>query len=380
MQNIFRKETGLKRYALNTSWLLGARAIQMAVALVIGAMVARYLGPQQYGIYNYVISFVGIFSVLSALGTNNILVKDLLLAPDREMALLGTGLTIRLAGSIFASLLILIISFFTEEDQTIRWFLFLASLQTVVKSFEVLNLYFQAKVVSKFTVAAQLISLTIISLLKVFFIFNRYPLQYFIYLFIIDSAIVSAALILFYKRLGKNILHWKYSISISKSLLQRSWPLLFSGMLTTIYLKIDQVMLQHMLDETAVGLYAAAVKISEAWITIPWILSGSLFPALVNAQKEDTVLFRNRISQMYILLVSVALSVIIPVCVFSESIIHFIFGDAYNGSFTTLQIHIFSSIFIFYGSISNRWLILENLQKYWMINSAIGAVTNILFN
>lgn len=379
-EDIFKKENGLKRYFLNTSWLLGARAVQMIVALIVGAMVARYLGPQQYGIYNYVISFVGIFSVLSALGTNSILVKDILNNLDREMVLLGTGLTIRLAGSIIASLLIILISFFTEDDNTIRWFLFLASLQTVVKSFEVVSLYFQSKVVSKFTVIAQLISLTIISLTKVYFVINNFPLSYFIYLFAIDSAIVSIVLIIFYQRLGKKIGHWKYSMEISKSLLQRSWPLIFSGMLTTIYLKIDQVMLQHMMNETAVGLYAAAVKISEAWITIPWILSGSLFPALVNAQKEDPVLFRNRISQMYILLISVALSVIIPVCIFSELIIHFIFGNDYNGSFTTLQIHIFSSLFIFFGSISNRWLILENLQKYWMINSAIGAVSNILFN
>lgn len=377
---LFSGNSGLSRYFVNTSWLLGARAVQMIVALIIGAMVARYLGPEQYGIYNYVISFVAIFSVLSPLGTNNILVKDLLGEKEKEQVLLGSGLAIRLTGSLLASVIIICISFFSEDNDTIRFFLFLTSLQPVVKSFEIISLQFQAKVLSKFTVIAQLISLSIISLIKIYLVINGYPLSYFIYLFILDSSIVALMLMCFYRRMGSSIFSWKFSLSTTRSLLSRSWPLIFSGMLTTIYLKIDQVMLQHMMDETAVGLYAAAVKISEAWITIPWILSGSLYPALVNAYKENSQLFHNRIRQMYILLISVALAVIIPVCVFSEFIIHFIFGVDYSGSFSTLQIHIFSSLFIFLGSISNRWLILENKQKYWMINSALGAVSNIILN
>lgn len=376
----FTGNSGFKRYATNTGWLLGARAIQMLVALIIGAMVARYLGPQQFGIYNYVISYVAIFSVLSSLGINNILVKDLLNDPDKKNRLMGSGLFIRFAGSIAASALIVIVSTFTEEDSTMRWLLFLASLQPVVRSFEVINLYFQANVVSKFTVVAQLTSLIIISALKIFFVFNEFPLIYFIYLFAIDSAIVGSILILFYRRMGNSVFTMQLSLPVIRSLIGRSWPLIFSGMLTTIYLKVDQVMLQHLLDDTAVGLYAAAVKISEAWITIPWILSGSLYPALVNAYKENNTLFMNRIRQMYILLIVVALSVIVPVCIFSKYIILFIFGGEYHGSFSTLQIHIFSSLFIFFGSISNRWLILDNIQRYWMINSAIGAFANIVLN
>lgn len=377
---LFAGKSGFKRYAANTGWLLGARAVQMVVALVIGAMVARYLGPQEYGIYSYIISYVAIFSVLSPLGTNNILVKDLLNDPEKKEVLMGTGLAIRIAGSLLAVILIAMASAYTESDNAVRWFLFLASLQPLVRSVEVISLYFQAKVVSRFTVIAQLVSLTCISLVKIYLVVEAYPLVYFICLFAIDSAITGSVLLLFYRRMGNGVRSMHFSWPVARSLISRSWPLIFSGMLTTVYLKVDQVMLQHLMDETAVGLYAAAVKISESWITIPWILSGSLYPALVNAYKEDNVLFINRIRQMYILLIAVALSVIIPVCIFSKFIILLIFGGEYSGSFSTLQIHIFSTLFIFFGSVSNRWLILDNNQRFWMINSATGAVVNIALN
>ena len=75
IHNLFVRESGLKRYFLNTSWLLMARVVQMLVSLVVGGMVARYLGPENYGTYNYVISFVGLFAALSTLGISSVVVR-----------------------------------------------------------------------------------------------------------------------------------------------------------------------------------------------------------------------------------------------------------------------------------------------------------------
>ncbi|MEZ5013042.1 MAG: flippase [Chitinophagales bacterium] len=368
------------RYVRNTGWLLGARGIQMLFAFIIGAMVARYLGPEKYGIYNYVISFVGVFSALSSLGIGTIMVRDMLHKEASEDVLLGTSLLLRLGGSIVATACILITGMFTEDQQAVRFFLFLASLQPIVRSIEVIAFYFQAQVRSKFTVIAQLISLGIISLLKIIFITQHFSLVWFMYLLALDSAITGISMIYFYRKLGKRIFTWYFDKGIAKGLLKESWPLIFSGMFTTIYLKIDQVILGNLMDDASVGLYAAAVKISEAWITIPWIISGSMYPALVNSYKSNKEIFRIRISQLYVILIGIALLVIIPIALFAPFIIRFIFTDVYADSANVLRVHICSSLFIFLGSLSNRWLILEKTQKFWMLNSALGAVLNILLN
>lgn len=375
-----RTDAGVRRYALNTTLLLGARGVQMVLALVVGALMARYLGPAQYGTYNYIISYTGLFVAISLLGVGTIMVKDMLEKPDGVYRILGTGLWLRFAGSIIACILVVAIAGLSENDPAIRWFLFIASLPPMIKSFEVITYYFQAKVVSKYTVIAQLISLFIVSGLKLWFIEAEMELVWFFYVMVLDAALITTITLFEYKLLKQEIVKWSYDGSYAKQLLKDSWPLIFSGFMATVYLKIDQVMINTMLDDTATGLYAAAVKLSEAWVSIPWIIGASLYPALVNAFKEDKERFQERITQTYILQIGVAMAIIVPVVLLAVPITQFVFGEVYAASAIALQLHIGSLLFIFLGSVANRWLIIEGIQRYWMINSVIGAISNIILN
>ncbi len=380
IHNLFVRESGLKRYFLNTSWLLIARIVQMLVSLVVGGMVARYLGPENYGTYNYVISFVGLFAALSTLGIASVVVKDLLSGTVNPAVAMGSGFFLKIAGSIIAFILVALCTFLIEDAAAVRWLLLIASVQTITKSAEIINAYYQAKVASKRTVQAQMVSLLLVSSLRVVFIFTHQPLQWFIMLLPLDAIIIGSILTRFLRNSDAAISKWKLDTSYARQLLKESWPSLFSGLFVTVYMKIDQVMLQDILDASAVGWYAAAVRLSEVWISIPWILAGSLFPAIVNAYKESKDLFITRINQAYILLLSIALIVAIPVAIGAPFIIHLIFGTDYTFSVSVLQVHIFSCVFIFLGSISNRWLVLEKKQQFWMYYSGLGAVSNILLN
>ena len=60
----FLASQGFRKYFANTSWLLGERVLRMAVSLFVGIYVARYLGPERYGLLSYTVSFVWLFSSL----------------------------------------------------------------------------------------------------------------------------------------------------------------------------------------------------------------------------------------------------------------------------------------------------------------------------
>ena len=49
---------GFRKYFVNTSWLLGERILRMAVSLLVGIYVARYLGPERFGLLSYALCFV----------------------------------------------------------------------------------------------------------------------------------------------------------------------------------------------------------------------------------------------------------------------------------------------------------------------------------
>jgi len=91
----------------------------------------------------------------------------------------------------------------------------------------------------------------------------------------------------FYKKYGAfGLKRWKFDFKVAKSLLKDSWPLVFSGIVIMIYMRIDQVMIKNMLGNWAVGQYAAAVRLSEVWYFIPIVVCNSLFPAIVKAKKN----------------------------------------------------------------------------------------------
>ena len=145
-------------------------------------------------------------------------------------------------------------------------------------------------------------------------------------------------------------------------------------------MKIDQVMIKVMLDSEAVGQYAAAVKLSEAWYFIPMVIASSLFPAIINSKKQSEVLYYARLQKLYDLMIWMAIAIAVPMTFISGWVVDLLYGAQYNEAASVLMIHIWASIFVFLGVASSKWLIIENLQGYAMINTIIGAITNILLN
>ncbi|MFA7667936.1 MAG: oligosaccharide flippase family protein, partial [Burkholderiaceae bacterium] len=81
----------LREYVSNTSWLALERLFRMAVGLVGWLYVARYLGPEDFGLLNYALSFVGLFATVAALGVDQLLLRELVRQPSSQAVFLGTA-------------------------------------------------------------------------------------------------------------------------------------------------------------------------------------------------------------------------------------------------------------------------------------------------
>lgn len=68
---------GFMKYFKNTSWLFGEKILRMIMALFVGVWVARYLGPEKFGLLSYAQSFVALFSVVASLGLDGLVVREL---------------------------------------------------------------------------------------------------------------------------------------------------------------------------------------------------------------------------------------------------------------------------------------------------------------
>ena len=75
---------GFMKYFKNTSWLFGEKILRMVVGLFVGIWVARYLGPEQFGLFSYSQSFVGLFIAIATLGLDGIVVRELVKDENRR--------------------------------------------------------------------------------------------------------------------------------------------------------------------------------------------------------------------------------------------------------------------------------------------------------
>ena len=371
---------GFKKIVRNIGWLSAERLIRMALSFFVGIYVIRYLGPEQFGQLSYSISFVFLFLAITKLGLDEIVVRNLVKQEDSSAKILGTAFVLKLAGCILAFLIISVGITLSTTDVLVRQMTAIVAFSMVFTCFDVLDLWFQSQVLSKSIAIVRSIQFVISSLAKLSFIWFELPLISFAYLFVADTLIRAVGMSWVYLQDRHQIGRWKIDRAIAFDLLQNSWPLILSGVMVTIYMSIDQVMLGNMSNSREVGNYAAAVKFSEVWYFMPTVICSSVFPAIVQAKQRSKADYYTRLQQLYDFMALMSLSIALLVSFSSDFILNNLLGSDYSSAGKILTLHIWSGIFIFLGVARGNWLVIENKTSLSLITQLMGAITNVVLN
>ncbi len=377
---IMQFSLGFKKYFKNTSWLLFENISRLVITLFVGVYVARYLGPSSYGLLSYAISFVVLFSAIATLGLDNIIVRDLVRDEKRKDELLGTSFALKLIGSILLLGILAVAVRFTANNNFINLLIFIIALATIFRSFNTIDFYFRSIVLSKYAVYARIIALVSSAIIKLLLIYFKMGLIYFAIVMAVESIILAIGLITTYLKQKLSIFNWRIKFDLAKRLLRDSWPLMLSTVAISIYMRIDQVMIKEMIDTKAVGNYAVAIKLSEAWYFIPMVITSSLFPAIINAKKRSERLYYGRLQKLYDLMIWLAIGIALPTTFLANYIIRVLFGVQYQGAVGVLRIHIWAGIFVFLGVASGKYLITENYTNIAFFRTFFGAIMNVTLN
>jgi O-antigen/teichoic acid export membrane protein len=371
---------GFRRYFANTGWMFFGQMFSLLISFFIGAWLARYLGPQNFGVLSFSMSFAGLFSFLASMGIDGILNRELVKFPEKESELMGTSLGLKLIGGSAAFLLSISSAFIFEQDSFIRLLIILFSFTFILQATSVISTFFQANVWAKKIIKVQLLTMTFSSILKILAIIFGLGVKWIMLIYVLDSVWGGWGLILAYRKNGLRIRAWKFNGKLARVILSDSWPMMLSGAAISIYMKIDQVMIGSLLGETKVGLYAAAVKISEIWYFIPVIICTSLFPAIINAKMNDNALYKKRLHNLYWLMFFLATSLAIPISILAKPIVALIFGYRYLPAAGALQIHIWAGLGVFWGVALGQYLISENRTLINLALTLSSAILNIILN
>ena len=377
----FRITSSLKQIIENAGWLFVLRILRVIWALFVTVWLARYLGPDRFGVLNYAIALVALFAPVSKLGLVGIVVRNIVRDPPGRDEILGTTFILRLLGGVACLLLVTAaVSIIRPGDTEMLALVAIVAAGAIFHAFEAVDLLFQSQVQSKFSVYAKSVALILANLVKIAMILTKAPLIAFAAVLLLESLMAAAGLIIVYRARGYRVGDWRYSLSRARELLGESWPMILSGTIAIIYLRIDQVMLGEISGTEEVGIYSTAVRVSEVWFFVPMAITDSVFPALVKSREQSGELYRARFQQLYDFLTWIALPAALAMSFIARPLVARLFGDAYAGGGPILAIHIWAGIFVFQKWALGKWLINEGLVKFMFVINGVGVVVNVLMN
>lgn len=364
----------------NTGWLLLDRAFRLGVGLFVSVWVARYLGPAQFGELAYVVAFVAFFQAFAQLGLDSIVIRDM--ARDRNAApeLLGTTLWLRLlVGFVCWGAAIGGMALLRPGDDTALLLVSIVAGTIVFQAADTVDLWFQSLTQSKRTVGAKGISYLTASLLKVALILAHAPLAAFAIVTLIEMALSALALVFAYRRYPAPFA-WTWHASRVRELLRESWPLLLSGAAVVIYMRIDQIMLREMVGEAELGIYSAALSISQAWYFIPMVICSSVAPTISRKKVESEEAYLSALQRLFGLMLMISLTVSIAIALIAQPVVNLLYGAAYSATAAVLAIHVFANVPVSLGVAQSLWITNERRPTFALYRTVLGCVANIVLN
>lgn len=368
------------KYFKNTSWLFGEKILKMIVGLFVGIWVARYLGPEQFGLLSYAGAFVGLFAVIATLGLDKIIVRELVKDDTKRDILLGTAFRLKIIGAFIVFLLLTIVVQFTNNDCFTNILIFILASAIICQSFNVIVLYFQSKVLSKYVVYSNIIVFLSSSSIKIVLILSKAPLLSFVLVSLFDAIFLVINLIYIYSRQGLTFRNWVFDKALALTLLKESWPLIFVSIASLINMRVDQVMIANMIDIITVGNYAAAIRISEVWLVLPTVLGASLYPSFIAAKERNEYIYRKRLHLTAVFMATLTIPSAILITFFSEQIMYLLFGEQYATAGLYLSIHIWSGVPYLIFFAFNYMYYIEHLTKLVLYVTIFAVISNISLN
>lgn len=367
------------RVAKNSVWIVCGKVAQMSIAFLVGIITTRYLGPSNYGVINTAHAYASLFLPICLLGFSGIFAKVIRDHPGEDGKYLGSGLAVRLLGSLTAILLIsFIVYLLNPEDRTLRLVCFIYSFTLPFQTFDLFDYWYQSRYESKYASIISIIGYTVSTIYKVFLLITGKGVVWFSFATVLDYAVIAVIYMTY--TVKKNHIRLSVSRKAASSMLGVSKHLILANLLIVLYGQMDKIMLEKLSSASSVGLYSVAVTICTMWTFLLSAIINSMRPDIVDLHISDKNAYRNRIIQLYsfVFWVSVVISTLL--CLGADAVIGLLYGADYKDAAGCLQIVTWYTGFSYLGIARNIWTVCEEKQRYEKYFAAAGIMSNFVLN
>lgn len=380
LKSIFHSDSTRGKIVRNVFWAVTGKVVTLLSTLFVGILVARYLGPEQYGLMNYIISIVGLFTVFSTFGTTDIIIRELSKKDFSKEVVLGTSFLIRIALAVIMLIGICVYLYFSNESAKTSTLILIYTLTSIFSCFDVIRHYFTSIIQNEYVVKSEITRTMVGAGIKIILLLLEAPLWAFIGALTFDFILLAFGYIFAYRKKVANIFDWKFDKVFATLLLKTSFSLLLSSAAAVVYQRIDQVMISKMIDNTSLGYFSTALSFISIGMFVPTIVIQTVSPILVKYRKED--LHRYEVESQKIINI-VTWGTIVLSCLtsfFSYYIIRYTYGVEYLAAVPVMQILAFKAVGLALSMTGGQLIIIENIHQIAFVRNIIACFVCIVCN
>lgn len=345
----------------NSIWIMLEKSVNIIGLLYINALMAKYVGPEDYGKINISTSLFIFVQTLSWFGGQNIIFKRMSEKSKSGIALaIHTQNQRRFFFLLSSSAVLIYLYFFTD----IIVFLFgvancIATYYIVMDFFSIYN---NTQLKSKINTITNVIGLSVALLIRFSISYFKMPVYYFTIPIIIIPLIPYFLRLIYFNYTTKINENRKGAGMYNRHMLFTGGALILSSLSADIYTQISSIFLAKILSYSNLGVYSVALTLGGAWSFIVLALITSFFSKIYSEKDQITVeMLLIKINRIVILCSLIALA---GFYFFGEYFIHLLYGDKYMDSVSIIPIIIIGTMFSALGTICYRYMIKESGYSY----------------
>ena len=368
------------KLAQNALWMISAKVYQMGINLVVSMLMARYLGPSNYGLINYAASFTALFSSICTLGLGSVVIHELI-SGEKKGEILGSAIGMKLLSGFFSVVTIVALSYALNPDEPVTVaVVFIYSLTLIFQSVDAINIWHQANLRSQITAGISAAGYTLAAVYKIWLLVTQKDVRWFAASHAVEYALVAALLLATYCPRHLHNQPLRFSLKTGRELLGKSYHYILSGLMVSVYGQMDRIMLKSMMGEESVGYYSAALTICSMWPFVVAAITDASRPIILAQHKTDPAQYQKNLTRLYSVIIYVSVAAALAITVLSKLIIRILYGEAYDPAQSVLCVMSWYTIFSQLGVARSIWMVPNGKQKYEKYIAASGAVCNLILN
>lgn len=369
------------RTLTNTAWIISEKVLRLLAGVIVGLWVARYLGPDQFGVLSFGVAWIGLFGAIATLGLPHIVTRELVSNPERAGEILGTTGALRLIAAALSFVVAIavfgILFGFTDYRFGV---VALAATSPVLGSADFVEYWSRSRVEWHYAFRARVGALALSNATRVLLILSERGVEWFAALLAAEALLTSLLFLWQARKHGARPGAWRVSWGLARRVLRDSLPILASSAAITVYMKIDQVMIGALLPDAQLGVYSVAVRISALWYVIPVALAQSAMPGIVSVRRDRPDQYLLLITRLIAVSFWLSVAAGVVMTLLGPWIVPIVLGEEYLLAGSVLSIHFWAGVFVAVGVAVQQWYIAENRLSIEMYRTFAGAVVNLVLN